>query len=506
MRTTAEPAPGTEAATAPPTPPWLPAKGIRPRPSSHAARLPPPAPHHVPWSAATETLSSPLSFDGRGAATAAGADSSGGLWGGGLRGGCAGEGRSSAAAREGGGRGDLAAHNYYHWRHLFDVHLGRCNLRFHVTDDARPQLHDPQWVKDDLAIIQWIYMRVSTEIFNLVHRDGASAADLWTALRQLFQDNVDARANNLHTKLRNMVQGDTPVGVYCQRLKAIADELHELGDPIDDRRFINVLVVSLSEWFEKQASFIPMMRPCPSFAEVRSMLQWANRAQTNKDSCPQVFTTAPRPPVPPLPPPSPPMAPPQPSGWRPSPNYRGRNPKPPQFRTAPAPNPPSAPPPAPPTAPPPPPGWHPSPDLWNGLVQAWPMPWSAPTPYGAPPAYTGGWQPGARPDTGAPILAPRQATAAYHAAPAYNAPPYASHGATSSPTCCSTIYRSTMMVPYLYADAGPTADATTPASSHVYTSLYFDSELGPSCYSTSHEQLCYTRKLRYGLDFRYWCF
>ncbi|XP_020152494.1 uncharacterized protein [Aegilops tauschii subsp. strangulata] len=126
---------------------------------------------------------------------------------------------------------DLAAHNYYHWRHLFDVHLGRCNLRTHAADESLPQLHDPQWVKDDLNIIQWIYVRVSTEILNLVHCDGASAADLWAALRQLFQDNVDARANNLHTELQNTVQGDSPVGVYYQRLKVIADELRELGDP-----------------------------------------------------------------------------------------------------------------------------------------------------------------------------------------------------------------------------------------------------------------------------------
>jgi hypothetical protein len=162
-------------------------------------------------------------------------------------------------------------------------------------------------------------MRVSTEIFNLVHRDGASAADLWIALRQLFQENIDARANNLHTELQNTVQGDVPIGVYGQRLKAIADELRELGDPINDRQLINVLLVGLSERFEKQASFIPMMRPRLSFAEVLSMLQWANRAQTNKDSHPQVFTATLCPPVPP----PPPMAPPQPSSWRPSPNYRG---------------------------------------------------------------------------------------------------------------------------------------------------------------------------------------
>ena len=99
-------------------------------------------------------------------------------------------------------------------------------------------------------------MRVSTEIFNLVHCDGASTADLWAALRQLFQDNANTRAKNLHTELRNTVQGDSPVSVYCQRLKAIADELRELGDPIDDHQLINVLLVGLSEWFEKWASFI----------------------------------------------------------------------------------------------------------------------------------------------------------------------------------------------------------------------------------------------------------
>ena len=60
-------------------------------------------------------------------------------------------------------------------------------------------------------------------------------------------------------------------------------------------------------------------------------------------------------------------------------------------------------------------------DPWTGLGQAWPMPWSAPSPYGAPPAYTGAWVPGLRPSTGAPGLLgsrpPQQAYTAY--APLY---------------------------------------------------------------------------------------
>ena len=53
--------------------------------------------------------------------------------------------------------------------------------------------------------------------------------------QQLFQDNVDARTNLLHTELRNTVQGDSSLSVYCQRLRSIADELRELGDPVEDR-------------------------------------------------------------------------------------------------------------------------------------------------------------------------------------------------------------------------------------------------------------------------------
>jgi hypothetical protein len=64
----------------------------------------------------------------------------------------------------------------------------------------------------------------------------------------------------------------TPVTVFCQRIKAIDDELRELGDDFDDRSLINGLLVGLGELFDKQVSFIPMLRPYPSFAEVRSIL------------------------------------------------------------------------------------------------------------------------------------------------------------------------------------------------------------------------------------------
>lgn len=192
---------------------------------------------------------------------------------------------------------DLAAHNYYHWRHLFDLHFCRCNLRSHVTANCLPRPDDPQWLKDNLAIVQWFYTRITTEIFNMLDHDGATAANIWHSLRQLFQSNTDARKNALHTELRNMVQGDAPVNLFCQRVKTIGDELRELGDTVSDSQLINIVVVGLSEDFDKQASFIPMIRPPPTFAEVRSLLQLAAETQARKDSRPKVFHAAACPPL-----------------------------------------------------------------------------------------------------------------------------------------------------------------------------------------------------------------
>ena len=381
---------------------------------------------------------------------------------------------------------DLAAHNYYHWCHLFDIHLGRCNLRAHVAADSVPRLDDPRWVKDDLSIIQWIYTRVSTEIFNLVFREASTAAALWAALRRLFQDNADARINTLNTEIRNTVQGASSLSNYCQRLQTMADELRELGDRMDDRQLVNILLQGLGDEFRTQAAFIPLIRPYPSFAEVRSLLQSAADAIARKESRPQVFAASPRPHPPAAaaqtgqnPAAAAPAAPPPPvhppPGWRPSPNYRGKNPM--YFPPRPTPaSRPAAPPPAPPTgastSTSASPAWRPPHDPWTGLVQAWPMPWSAPSPVGAPPAYSGAWQPGMRPHTGNPgFLGVRPPAQAYYAAPTMSpfaaAPPIQYTAPMSTPvyhTDHSGVYYQPMQLPTYAATPPAPAPAPPPAS------------------------------------------
>jgi hypothetical protein len=86
-----------------------------------------------------------------------------------------------------------------------------------------------------------------------------------------------------------MAQGDTPVNLFHQWIKAISDELHELNNIVSDSHLINIIVILLNESFDNQTSFIQIMQPPLTFAKERSLLQLTAETQDRKDSCPEVF-------------------------------------------------------------------------------------------------------------------------------------------------------------------------------------------------------------------------
>jgi hypothetical protein len=73
--------------------------------------------------------------------------------------------------------------------------------------------------------------------------------------------------------LRTIRQRDEPVGHYCQRLKALADELRELGVPVTYQTLLTMLLAGITDKFSNLRSVIRLLHPPPSFAEVRSMLK-----------------------------------------------------------------------------------------------------------------------------------------------------------------------------------------------------------------------------------------
>jgi hypothetical protein len=95
------------------------------------------------------------------------------------------------------------------------------------------------------------------------------------------------------------------------------------------------------------------------------------------------------------------------------------------------------------------------------------MPWSAPSPLGAP-AYFGAWQHSVRPHTGSPgLLATRQPAHAYHVAPTYQSyryispPPYydgSGYYTTPQPALLSTPPQQPTLLPTLPSPLPPSWD------------------------------------------------
>ncbi|XP_052152525.1 uncharacterized protein LOC127770757 [Oryza glaberrima] len=166
---------------------------------------------------------------------------------------------------------DVNAANFTRWRGLFLVALGKYDLTDHVLSDA----HHPanaSWLQMDCVALGWLYGTISADLLQEVMAHDATARSVWRALELQFRSNSEQRALNLTVEFRTFHPGDLSVNDYCRRMKAMADSLADLGDPVTDRGLVLATLNGLSAKFENLKTIITMQCPFPSFADVRSQL------------------------------------------------------------------------------------------------------------------------------------------------------------------------------------------------------------------------------------------
>jgi hypothetical protein len=164
--------------------------------------------------------------------------------------------------------------HYTSWRELFLVALGRYGLTAHILSDETPSDTGPNsdWGRDDYTVLSWIYGSISTELLNIVMRPGSTARAIWNAIENLFRDNKMHRALQLEADFRNTPQGDLSIHDYCAKLKALADSLGDVGQPVSDETLVLTVLRGLNESYAHLRSFLPFQAPFPSFLQTRSAL------------------------------------------------------------------------------------------------------------------------------------------------------------------------------------------------------------------------------------------
>jgi hypothetical protein len=167
---------------------------------------------------------------------------------------------------------DLAAANYTQWRRFFDTVIGKFGLRAHIDAHAAPRHGDPEWDMIDNCVVHWLYTTISPELLDVIMQPEDTALSVWTALQDLFRDNMLSCAVYIDAEYHTVVQGEMTVMQYCTKLKTYADQLRNLGQPVSETQQVFNLLRGLGRQFHASIPHITSRVPLPTFLQARSFL------------------------------------------------------------------------------------------------------------------------------------------------------------------------------------------------------------------------------------------
>lgn len=174
---------------------------------------------------------------------------------------------------------DVAAANYTKWRGLFLVALSKYALTEHVLSDEHLP-HRADWKQMDCVVLAWLYCTISTDLLQEVLSVDTTARLVWITLEHQFLGNCEHRAITLTADFHHFQQGDLNVADFCRKLKAMADQLGDLGEPVKDRTLVLTALNGLSEQYSHFRSLVAMQQPFPCFAALRTQLHLEELSQT----------------------------------------------------------------------------------------------------------------------------------------------------------------------------------------------------------------------------------
>jgi hypothetical protein len=104
----------------------------------------------------------------------------------------------------------------------------------------------------------------------VVREHGCTARHLWLAIENQFLDNREQHTLHLDAVFRTFVQGDLSINEYYHKFKAMADDLADLGAPVEHRILILNILRGLNQRFEHVGSIIPRYSPFLNFLKVQN--------------------------------------------------------------------------------------------------------------------------------------------------------------------------------------------------------------------------------------------
>ncbi|XP_025982633.1 uncharacterized protein [Glycine max] len=169
---------------------------------------------------------------------------------------------------------------YATWVKLFKVHAHSYKVLHHIVPSKKDKEKVPKtneekelWSTLDVAILQWIYAKISHDLLHTILELDATTMEAWNRLSDIFKDNKNSWAVTLEQEFyRTNIKDFLNASAYCQRLKQLSDQLKSVDESMSNNCCVLQMVVGLTEAYNGVAILIRQRDPFPLFYQACSML------------------------------------------------------------------------------------------------------------------------------------------------------------------------------------------------------------------------------------------
>jgi hypothetical protein len=120
----------------------------------------------------------------------------------------------------------------------------------------------------DNVVLNWISNSTSADLQQVVRERGCTTRHIWLTIENQFLGNSEQRTLHLDAAFRIFVQGDLLVNEYYRKFNSMADDLADLGAPVEDWILVLNILQGLNQRFEHMGSIIRRYSPFPNFLKV----------------------------------------------------------------------------------------------------------------------------------------------------------------------------------------------------------------------------------------------
>jgi hypothetical protein len=144
-----------------------------------------------------------------------------------------------------------------------------------------PQLNPAyqHWVQQDQAILS-AFVSLMTESVVCMVMFASSPREAWETLAGAFAATSFARSSSLRQQLAEMKKRDMSVTVYFTKMKALADELMSIGQPLQDSELISYILAGLPQEYDALYEVVNLRTTPMPIRDLYAQLQATDTART----------------------------------------------------------------------------------------------------------------------------------------------------------------------------------------------------------------------------------